>query len=386
VRTLRRANGIQIGGDVKIASEYLRPIEVQLGDGREKILMGEGAFSEVYKGIYMGKEVAVKIFKDTTVTAKENYGLGLQGFLNLEKAGYPEGLNPFISGGKLNGNQFAIVMKIIPGEETFTILQTQVESGDGPFTEDRAKQILSGALEYLIPLHAAEFVHRDIKLENFMTDTSEEPWKTVVIDWDSTSRIGVTDFKGTFGYMAPEIFWARINNNWTNAADVRPADMFSLGVALFVMLCGYYPFPIVEDINRLSPSDKHSILGRGRTVHATFPVSPRVSEDMKAIIISLLQREPTHRPSAKVVLATLKDSGSVMAEDAEATAGGSGGGTMGVSRVDSLASNVSREAPLTPREKEFLLRQGAGMEIDPQYAPPTPEALIKLEKLEKLKI
>ena len=55
----------------------------------------------------------------------------------------------------------------------------------------------------------------------------------------------------------------------------------------------------------------------------------------------------------------------------------------------SLASNVSRfeldrsvEQPLTQRqiehqarEREFLLRQGAGMEIDPQYSPPTPSEL-----------
>ena len=79
--------------------------------------------------------------------------------------------------------------------------------------------------------------HRDIKLENILLDETRERVK--MIDFGFSTCIPhdrkVKIFCGTPSYMAPEIV-SKIEYSGP------PADIWALGVLLFALLCGKFPF------------------------------------------------------------------------------------------------------------------------------------------------
>jgi serine/threonine protein kinase/Tol biopolymer transport system component len=105
----------------------------------------------------------------------------------------------------------------------------------GPFSHDEAARIgveLCGALS---AVHAAGLVHRDVKAQNLMRDTTGrivlgDFGTGLEVDDDEPSE---TTLAGTPVYLAPEVF------------DGQPAtpqsDVYSLGVLLFHMVTGSYP-------------------------------------------------------------------------------------------------------------------------------------------------
>lgn len=100
-------------------------------------------------------------------------------------------------------------------------------------------QIVDG-LEYL---HSMEITHRDLKPENLLLQTSHDGWTVKIVDFGlSNTHDGGRLLKTACGspcYAAPEMIAGK--------EYVGPlADMWSLGVILFAMVCGYLPF---EDDN-----------------------------------------------------------------------------------------------------------------------------------------
>ena len=85
--------------------------------------------------------------------------------------------------------------------------------------------------------HQRNVTHRDIKLENILLDET----KTIVkmIDFGFSTCIPherkVKIFCGTPSYMAPEIV-SKIEYSGP------PADIWALGVLLYALLCGKFPF------------------------------------------------------------------------------------------------------------------------------------------------
>jgi serine/threonine protein kinase len=95
---------------------------------------------------------------------------------------------------------------------------------------------LSGALQYL---HDMEVVHRDIKPENVLY-AKPSPDETIKLaDFGLARMISTTDMMktacGTPGYVAPEILK---NKGYSSGA----VDMWSTGVILYILLCGFPPF------------------------------------------------------------------------------------------------------------------------------------------------
>merc|ERR1711981_193344 len=80
-----------------------------------------------------------------------------------------------------------------------------------------------------------DIVHRDIKLENILVDKNIE-LKLADFGFSTNEKINkLKSYRGTFTYMAPEI-------KEYNYYDGKKTDIFSLGVILFIIVIGFFPF------------------------------------------------------------------------------------------------------------------------------------------------
>ncbi|KAF7594587.1 hypothetical protein BBP40_008854 [Aspergillus hancockii] len=106
-------------------------------------------------------------------------------------------------------------------------------------SEDEARHIFRQLFEAVQYLHDLGFVHRDIKPENILIVDKDLLVK--LGDFGLTKFIGEEDFAhtlcGTPSYVAPEILKSGNTRKYTKAVDI-----WSLGVVLYICLCGFPPF------------------------------------------------------------------------------------------------------------------------------------------------
>ncbi|KAM9118420.1 serine/threonine-protein kinase Chk2 isoform 2-T4 [Pangshura tecta] len=90
-------------------------------------------------------------------------------------------------------------------------------------------------------LHENGIIHRDLKPENVLLSSSEETCLIKITDFGQSKILGESSLMktlcGTPTYLAPEVL-----NSLGTAGYSRAVDCWSLGVILFVCLCGYPPF------------------------------------------------------------------------------------------------------------------------------------------------
>ena len=152
------------------------------------------------------------------------------------------------------------------------------------------QQILS-AVSYC---HEVSIIHRDLKPENLVFESTDEESVLKVIDFGASCGITeeLKDLAGTDFYLAPEIL--------TRSQYNEKCDVWSCGVILYVLLCGYPPFngSSVQKIHRCILEQD---LG--------FPCKSyldaewrNVSRDAKDLIRLMLRKDPSERPSAQSVL------------------------------------------------------------------------------------
>lgn len=161
------------------------------------------------------------------------------------------------------------------------------------FSETLAAQIVKDIASAVKYLHTKGITHRDLKLENliFCNDGDDSPIKITDFGYskmsltkESTSMLTKC---GTRGYVAPEI----LANKTYNSA----VDMWSLGVIIYCLLCGFPPFYHEND----AALDKLTLEG---TFSFPSPFFDDISSEAKDLISRLLVVDPTQRLTASEVL------------------------------------------------------------------------------------
>ena len=222
-------------------------------------IMGSGATCTVYKGYLLDdsskKLFAIKIFNSD---AKKYYDKEmlinnylpqnkLHNFLEIYNCGEgylkKETIEPTINySSKTNnslekyyGRIYYIIEELCENGELFDYIY-ELKQG---FSENISAKIFSKILGILKILHENRIVHGDIKPENVIFGNN---FKVKLIDFGFSEMLGKEDnfiynYKGSEIYISPEI-----KNRNMEGYDGIKSDIFSMGVLLFVITVGRFPF------------------------------------------------------------------------------------------------------------------------------------------------
>jgi len=144
-------------------------------------------------------------------------------------------------------------------------------------SESEARTFFNTLLDAVNYCHQKKIFHGDIKLSNVLLYNG----KLHLIDFDASKESCSgerTTFCGTTAYMAPEMV---LNSKYQGDT----ADVWGLGVCLFVMVTGDYPFSSLAD-----------------TLSGRFTIPSYVSEGCRALISRILKVQPTERPLCSEIL------------------------------------------------------------------------------------
>lgn len=208
----------------------------------------------------------------------------------------------------------------------------QYVSSKGILSEKEAACILRDILTVLDGLNRLGVAHRDIKPANCLMcnagcdGNSLDTTATIVqvADFGMATFVGVDGLVrgrcGTPGYVAPEIFSAGLHGGYGNKVDI-----FSAGVTLYVMLCGYEPF--------YGESDEELVTAN-KEAQFDFPTNDwkNVSPEAKDLVKCMMEADPQQRLSAKAALRHPWLVGHVGTTDSIEVAGHNG--------VDSLSHSI----------------------------------------------
>ena len=155
--------------------------------------------------------------------------------------------------------------------------------------ENFSRIILRNLLNAISSIHSANIAHLDIKCENILIDDDFNP---IIVDFGFAEKDTgfLTEFRGTEGYAAPEIYTKLPFNG-------RSCDIFALGVVMFIVVTGEMPF---RSSNRsdgfysmLIENDYESFWRKRRV---------KVSENFKSLFNMMVALNPTQRPSIEEIL------------------------------------------------------------------------------------
>jgi len=138
----------------------------------------------------------------------------------------------------------------------------------------------------LADLHQNKVAHRDLKPENLLLRSLDDDALIKIADFGFAKRVTekkLTTQCGTPGYVAPEIL--------QGVPYDESADMWSVGVILYILLGGYPPF---HEDNQAKLFQK--IKSGKFEFHPEYWA--QISDDAKELISSLLTVNPTKRATA----------------------------------------------------------------------------------------
>ncbi|XP_050394326.1 serine/threonine-protein kinase 40 [Patella vulgata] len=164
-------------------------------------------------------------------------------------------------------------------------------------TEKDAILIFTDIVQVVNSLHQKNIVHRDLKLGNMVLNKE-------------TRRITITNFclgkhlvsendllkdqRGSPAYISPDVLSGKPYLG-------KPSDMWALGVVLFTMIYGQFPF---------YDSVPQELFRKIKSAEFTIPNDGRVSENTISVVRKLLVLDPQTRMTASEVLDAM---GSVLA-------------------------------------------------------------------------
>jgi len=250
----------------------------------DKKKLGEGSYGSVCKAKHKatGMQRAVKTIAKAQMKNKERFKMEIAIMKTMD---HPNIIKLYESFEDVRN--IYLVMEIAAGGELFDRI---IEAGH--FTEVQAAILMQQIIRAIYYMHDNKVCHRDLKPENFLFMSKDKIEKSnlKIIDFGLSCRFEpgqvLTTKAGTPYYVAPQVLAGKYD---------ELSDLWSVGVIMYVMLCGYPPFFGETDAE---------VLSKVRLGNFSFNATDwkNISEDAKGLIRLLLKMNPKERISAQKAL------------------------------------------------------------------------------------
>jgi len=180
-----------------------------------------------------------------------------------------------------NEKKVFLVMELLTGGELFDRIVNVYPDG---YSEATASIIIKKIVQSISYLHKLGIVHRDLKPENLLYQSPNDDSAIKITDFGlakiANGELLLKTACGTPNYVAPEVL---LNHGYDEAVD-----MWSIGVILYILLCGFPPFY----------SEKTAELFQ-QIINGRFdfpsPYWDKVSKEAKDLVMKLLCVDPKKR-------------------------------------------------------------------------------------------
>ena len=270
--------------------------------------IGEGATSIVYLSLDKDKkEYAVKLYKNS-----ESYSNEISRLRNLTQSKY---IVKLISSGQghlergYSYNSYKLFNHFDSDKVYYGIFE-YLKNGElhnyifllkKKLSEDISRKIFFDLLRAVETCHKCGITHGDIKLQNILFNSN---FNIKLIDFGFAKYIKdglISTITGTRFYNAPEMFSCA-----TKGYDGVSADVFSLGVVLFILVMGFYPFdkPNITDI-RYKYISKKDYPGFWKKCEQKININYSLN-DISHEFKDLFEKMVTYRPKERISINEIK--------------------------------------------------------------------------------
>jgi serine/threonine protein kinase len=254
--------------------------------------LGAGHYAEVFlcRNKATGAKSAVKVIdKSRTTTKQQGEFLGEVAILKEVNHAHCLRLEGYFD----EGQHVFVVLELITGGELFAKICEERN-----FSEQKAASMMKDILSGLAYLHSKGIIHRDLKPENLLLTSKDENASIKLVDFGFAEQCGkenrLTKCCGTPLYIAPEVLNAGLFK--TGPPYGLAADMWSIGVILYVLLCGYPPF------RAKTQADQFKKVVQGKFDFPEHKVWGSISAEAKDLVSRLITLDPTQRLTAEQAL------------------------------------------------------------------------------------
>jgi calcium-dependent protein kinase len=250
----------------------------------DKKKLGEGSYGSVSKAKNKSTQ-AIRAVKSISKTQMKNIDRFKQEIAIMKMMDHPNIIKLYET--FEDHRNIYLIMELCAGGELFDRI---IEAGH--FTEVQAAILMQQILRAIYYMHENHVCHRDLKPENFLFMTKESIDKSLlkIIDFGLSCKYEpnqvLTTKAGTPYYVAPQVLAGKYD---------QLSDLWSCGVIMYVMLCGYPPFFGETDAE---------VLSKVRLGNFSFNQADwkNVSEDAKNLIRMMLKMNPRDRYTAEQTL------------------------------------------------------------------------------------
>ena len=246
----------------------------QIGNYTLGMELGSGAFGKVVLGkhILTGETVAIKILdKIMLKKTPEDYELVKKemSILKLVKHKYIIQLYEILQ----TPNYIFIIMEYCEGKDFMDYILSK-----NYLPESEALKYFQQLINALFYLHSQNIAHRDIKIDNILLDQNKN---LKLIDFGLSTKYQENKLLdqpcGTIVYSAPEVLEGKLYHGML-------ADVWSCGIVLYGMLCGYLPF-----------SEDDDGINKKNIIKGNFEMPNNISIRAKNLLKHLLDINPMTR-------------------------------------------------------------------------------------------
>ena len=236
--------------------------------------LGRGAFGKVVLGkhIITGEKVAIKILNKIILRqTPDDYELVKKemSILKLVKHKYIVQLYEILQ----TPSHIFIIMEYCEGKDFMDYILSQ-----NYLNESEALKYFQQLINALFYLHSQSIAHRDIKIDNILLDRNNN---LKLIDFGLSTKYSYNKLLdqpcGTIVYSAPEVLECKLYHGML-------ADIWSCGIVLYGMLCGYLPF--CEDDDNINKKN---------IIEGNIEYPKNISSSVKDLLKHMLDINPMNR-------------------------------------------------------------------------------------------